>query len=51
MVKGEPLVVSAYNPDGVTDTDKDGFADLEEVTADPPTDPCDPLDHPPLVTL
>jgi len=44
VVKGEPLVVSAYNPDGVTDTDGDGFTDVVEVAAG--TDPCDPLDFP-----
>ena len=49
MVKGEPLVVSAYNPDGVTDTDGDGFTDLVEVAAG--TDPCDPEDHPLLALL
>jgi len=43
-VVGQPLVVSAYNPDPTADTDGDGFTDVVEVYEG--TDPCDPLDFP-----
>jgi hypothetical protein len=49
MVKGDPVIVSVYDPTPGVDTDGDGIEDIDEVEVYL-TDPCDPEVHPIFVS-